>query len=80
VHLDTFCKIHLDTLLGMSVVWFTSNGQRRCCLTRPRTDFFLLRPFNATIADWEDLDRNVAIFDSFDLEGSRVNDVGHVCY
>ncbi len=52
---------------------FMSDGEQQCCLTYPKTDLFLLRPFNATTTDWRGLDSEVHIFN----ETQRFH-VGHV--
>ncbi|KAK4151615.1 hypothetical protein C8A00DRAFT_35707 [Chaetomidium leptoderma] len=75
VDLETYRETHPDAPASVS---FTSDGERRCCLTHPRTDLFLLRPFNATTANWEYLDIRVPIFGLIELEGFHVDYVGHV--
>lgn len=75
VDLETFRETHPD---APASAFFTSDGERRCCLTHPRTDLFFLRPFNASTANWESLDVSVPIFGSIELEGFAVGYVGHV--
>jgi hypothetical protein len=70
--LETFRETHPDAPARVSV---TSDGERRCCLTHPRTDLFFLRPFNATTAVWECLYYRVPIFNP---EGTWTPCVGHV--
>ena len=41
---------------------FTSNGEWLYCLTHPKSDLFLLRPFNAETVDWDTLWTPVPIF------------------
>jgi hypothetical protein len=42
---------------------FTSGGELQRCLTYPKTDLFLLRPFNGETVDWEYLWSPVPFFD-----------------
>ncbi|KAK4034713.1 hypothetical protein C8A01DRAFT_38817 [Parachaetomium inaequale] len=47
-----------------ATVSFSSNDEWQRCLTHPKTDLFLLLPFDGEMVDWEDLGRPVPIFDA----------------